>query len=41
MKKVIIAAICGLCLCAGVAFASGLDNSLSVAGSGGDLNVRL
>lgn len=40
MKKVIIAAVCGLCLCAGAAVMSSADNAITVAGSGGDLHVR-
>ena len=41
MKKIIIAAVCGLCLMAGTVVASGLDNAvLSMAGSAADLHVR-
>lgn len=39
MKKLIIAAVCGLCLCAGAAALSGLDNTVSIAGSGGGIHV--
>lgn len=40
MKKLIISAVCGLCLCAGAVIASNTDNAMSVAGSGGSLHVR-
>lgn len=41
MKKLIIAAICGLCLCAGAVVASNGDAAASVAGSGGHIHVRI
>lgn len=41
MKKLIIAAICGLCLCAGAVAASSGDTTASVAGSGGRLHISI
>ena len=41
MKKLIIAAVCGLCLCAGAAVLADSDNTMTVAGSAGHIHVRV
>ena len=40
MKKVIIAAICGLCLFAGATVLFN-DSTVQIAGSAGDIHVRI